>query len=145
MVDLRESAVPPAPSAVAAGASWAYAHVIAVGERKGLAFADRTEKLLATGLQEPLHGTPRDPHQLGGLPLLFVFEIAKAHRLELVETELDDVELRERYARRFEQIETVDAAAVAELLPAGHGCASIGRLNAESKIESVLYSSCICT
>ena len=94
-------------------AAWAYAHVVAVGERNGGSFTDRPQKLLAPCLQQSLNGAPGNTHHFRRLGLLFVFQVAQTHRFEFIEAEFEDFQLRKRDPRRLEQVESVHTAAIA--------------------------------
>jgi hypothetical protein len=118
--------------------------MVAFAEGERLTFGDRREHLLSPGLKEPLHGATGYPHGLGRFLLLLPLEVAEAHRLQLVESEFDDLELRKRNARRLEEIESVDSSAVSKLLPAWHSISSIGCRFALSK-ERTCTTACICT
>jgi len=117
----------PAPVAPASPSRpWAYAHMVRFLERQGLPFGDRGEQFLAAGLKEPLDRPARYAHPLSGLFLLQAFEIAQPHRLQLVQSEFDDFQLRQRDARRLEQVESIDSPAVPGLLLTRHSATSIG-------------------
>ena len=65
--------------------------MVGVLEREGLPLGDRGEEFLPSGLQKALDRSTRDAHLLSGLFLLFPFEIAEAHRFQLVQSEFDDL------------------------------------------------------
>jgi hypothetical protein len=74
--------------------SRAYAHMVGVLEGQSLPLGDRGQKLPSSRLEEALDRPSRDAHLLGRLFLLLAFEVTETHRLQFVQAEFDDFQLR---------------------------------------------------
>jgi len=107
--------------------------MVGVLKREGLSLGDRCQELLPSGLEESLDCPAGNTHLLGSFFLLFPLEIAEAHRLQLVQSELGDLQLRQRDPGRLEQVEPVHSTAVTEFLRSRHSWSSIETQRCEAK------------
>jgi len=92
-----------------------------------------------SGLEQPLDRTPRYIHRLCRLFLMETFVVAEGDRFEFIETDLDDVCLRERDPCRLEQVEAGKSTTGTRLFRSRHG-ASIELLRKRGKKTSPCVS-----